>query len=147
MQTEWQTVLTLIRLLLLEQSHLSLHWLLKSNCPNTSDHYGISVISKYWLLHRSALTELNFFNSLQTHLEKQKMSTKPFLFWFTCTGTSLNFVAVNMSLLMRKPVYAICKKQSCRSACASWPSLIRAFVIRCLDTILPLLAIAEISRP
>ena len=36
---------------------------------------------------------------------------------------------------MRKPVYAICKR------------LISTFVVRCLDSIIPLLAIAEISRP
>ena len=37
---------------------------------------------------------------------------------------------------MRKPVYAICEPRS----------LISAFVFRCLDNIIPLLAIAKISR-
>ena len=41
---------------------------------------------------------------------------------------------------MRKPVYAICEQERRRSACAS------AFVIHCLDRIIPLFAIAEISR-
>ena len=42
-----------------------------------------------------------------------------------------------MSHVMRKPVYAICEQQS----------LISAFVVRCMDSIKPLLVIAEISRP
>ena len=45
---------------------------------------------------------------------------------------------------MRKPVYAICEQHS-RSAQPR--SLISAFVVHCLDSILPLLAISEISRP
>ena len=51
-----------------------------------------------------------------------------------------------MSYAMRKPVYTICEQQRHRSACAS-RSLISAFVVHCLDRIIPLLAIAEISRP
>ena len=47
-----------------------------------------------------------------------------------------------MSLVMRKPVFSICEQQRRRSACASAP-----FVVRCLDSIIPLLATAEISRP
>ena len=39
---------------------------------------------------------------------------------------------------MRKPVYAICEQQR--------HSLISAFVVHCLDGIIPVLAIAEISR-
>ena len=46
---------------------------------------------------------------------------------------------------MRKPVYAICEQQKRRSACAS-AHLISAFVVRYLDSMIPLLAIAEISR-
>ena len=46
---------------------------------------------------------------------------------------------------MRKPVYAIGEQERRRSACAS-RSLISAFVVRCMDSIIPLLAIAEISR-
>ena len=42
---------------------------------------------------------------------------------------------------MRKPVYVICEQQRRWSAC-----LISAFVVRCLDSIIPLLAIVEISR-
>ena len=41
---------------------------------------------------------------------------------------------------MRKPVYVICEQQMRRSVCAS------AFVVRCLDSIIPLFAVAEISR-
>ena len=48
--------------------------------------------------------------------------------------------------VMRKPVYAICEQQRCRSACASTPSY-QHLCFRCLDSIIPLLAIAEISRP
>ena len=46
---------------------------------------------------------------------------------------------------MRKPVYVTCKLQRRRSP-AHLRSLISAFVVRCLDSITPLLAIAEISR-
>ena len=42
-----------------------------------------------------------------------------------------------MSHVMRKPVYAVCEKQR--------RSLISAFVVRCLDTIIPLVSISEIS--
>ena len=36
---------------------------------------------------------------------------------------------------MRKPVYAICEQQRCRSASAHTRSLINAFVIRYLDIV------------
>ena len=52
----------------------------------------------------------------------------------------------NMSHVMRKPVYGICKQQRHRSTCASLQSDQR----RCCllpGGIIPLLAIAEISRP
>ena len=53
-----------------------------------------------------------------------------------------------MSHVMRKPAFAIYKQQSRRSAGASAPSDQRsAVVVCCLDRIIPLLAIAEISRP
>ena len=45
-----------------------------------------------------------------------------------------------LSHVMRKPVYAICEQQRHRSA-------IHAFIVHCLDSIIPLLAIAKISRP
>ena len=41
-----------------------------------------------------------------------------------------------MSRVTRKPVYAICEQQS----------LISVFVVRCLDSIMPLVSISEISR-
>ena len=44
----------------------------------------------------------------------------------------------HMSYVMRKPVYAICKQQH---PC----SLISAFVVRCLDSIILLVSISEIS--
>ena len=43
-----------------------------------------------------------------------------------------------MSHVMRKPVHAICEQHP--------RSLISAFVVRCLDSIIHLLAIAEISK-
>ena len=43
------------------------------------------------------------------------------------------------SHVMRKPVYVICEQQRRRSACAS------AFVVRCLDSIIPLVCIQKIS--
>ena len=51
-----------------------------------------------------------------------------------------------MSHVMRKPVYSICEQK-----CADQPmhpsSLISTFVVRCLDGIIPLLDISEISKP
>ena len=47
---------------------------------------------------------------------------------------------------MTKPAFAICEQQRLRSACASAQSD-QHFVVPCLDSIIPLLAIAEISRP
>ena len=49
-----------------------------------------------------------------------------------------------MSHVMRKPVYAICEQQRCRSACASAQSD-QHLVVRCLDSIIPLVSISEIS--
>ena len=45
---------------------------------------------------------------------------------------------------MRKPVYAICEQQRRRSACTSAQSDQRFFV-RCLDSIISLVSISEIS--
>ena len=45
---------------------------------------------------------------------------------------------------MTKPVYAICEQQRCRSACASVQSD-RRLCFRCLDTIILLVSISEIS--
>ena len=50
-----------------------------------------------------------------------------------------------LSLVMRKPVFARCEQQRRRSACASAQSDQR-LCFRCLGSIIPLLAIAEISR-
>ena len=44
---------------------------------------------------------------------------------------------------MRKPVYAKCKQQRCRSACASAQSD-QHLCFRCLDSIIPLVSISEI---
>ena len=45
---------------------------------------------------------------------------------------------------MRKPVYAICEQQRRRSACAFVQSD-QHLVVRCLDSIIPLVSISEIS--
>ena len=45
---------------------------------------------------------------------------------------------------MRKPVYAICEQQRRRSP-AHPRSLISAFVVSCLDSIIPLVSNSEIS--
>ena len=61
-----------------------------------------------------------------------------------------------MSHVMRKPVLAYANNKvanqpahprSLISEIAHPRSLISAFVVRCLDNIIPLLAIAEMSRP
>ena len=49
-----------------------------------------------------------------------------------------------MSYVVRKPVYAICDQQRRRSA-AHPCSLISAFVVRCLDSIIPRVFISKIS--
>ena len=49
---------------------------------------------------------------------------------------------------MRKPVHAICEQQRRSAVQPAQPcSLISAYVVRCLDSIIPLLAIVEMSRP
>ena len=58
------------------------------------------------------------------------------------TGTSPYH---NMSHIMRKPVYAIWELQRRRSAPPNACSLISAFVFHCLDSILLLVYISEIS--
>ena len=46
---------------------------------------------------------------------------------------------------MRKPVFAICEQQRCRSACASMQSD-STFVVHCLGSIIPLLATSQKFR-
>ena len=60
---------------------------------------------------------------------------------FNSASLYLNYY---LSLVMRKPVFALCEQQRRRSACASTQSDQR-LCFRCLDSIIPLLAIAEIS--
>ena len=55
------------------------------------------------------------------------------------------FLTLHLSHIMRKPVYAICEQQRRRSACASAQSDQRLCFL-CLDSIIPILAIAKISR-
>ena len=50
-----------------------------------------------------------------------------------------------MSFVMRKPVDAICKQQGGDQP-AHPCSLISDYIVRCLDSIIPLLAVAEISK-
>ena len=50
-----------------------------------------------------------------------------------------------MSLIMRKPVLAICEQQRRKSACASSQS-VQHLCFRCLDSIIHLLAISKSSR-
>ena len=47
---------------------------------------------------------------------------------------------------MKKPVYAICEQQRHISAWASAQSEISTFVVRCLDSIVSLVSISDISR-
>ena len=49
-----------------------------------------------------------------------------------------------MSHVMRKPVYAMCEQQKRRSACASMQSDQR-LVVRCLDSILPLVSVSRLA--
>ena len=68
-----------------------------------------------------------------------------YLFRQDLTTLQKNVAKDYLSHVMRKPVYAICEQQRRRSACASAQSDQR-FVVRYLDSILSLLATAEISR-
>ena len=52
-----------------------------------------------------------------------------------------------MSLVMRKPVYGIYANNKGADQPARPCSLISAFVVHSVDSIIPLLAVAEISRP
>ena len=48
---------------------------------------------------------------------------------------------------MKKPVYARCEQQRCRSDQPAHPrSLISTFIVRCLDSIISLVSISKISR-
>ena len=67
------------------------------------------------------------------------------MYMYNETG-NFNCCQSDMRHVMTKPAFAICKQQGRRSACASTQSD-QAFVIRCLDSIIPVLATAEISRP
>ena len=46
---------------------------------------------------------------------------------------------------MRKPVYAICEQQRGTDQSVHSRSLISIFVVRCLDSIIPVVSISEIS--
>ena len=48
MQMVWQTVQTLIRLLLWEQSDLGLHCLLRPRCPNVKIFYDILCTNRFF---------------------------------------------------------------------------------------------------
>ena len=50
-----------------------------------------------------------------------------------------------VSHVIRKPMFAICEQQTCRSACAATQSYQRLFV-SCLDRIISILAKSKISR-
>ena len=52
----------------------------------------------------------------------------------------------HMSHIMTKPAFVICEQQRRRSACASTQSDQIAFVVRCLDNLIPLVSILKISR-
>ena len=76
------------------------------------------------------------------------------LFVLSCRGSYIECIDepscpseahLHTSHVMRKPLFAICEQQRRRSACASAQSLISAFVIRCLDSIIPLFSISKIS--
>ena len=54
------------------------------------------------------------------------------------------YVNLHMSHLTRKPVFAICQQQKRRSACAFVQSD-QPFVVRCYDSIIPILIILAIS--
>ena len=49
-----------------------------------------------------------------------------------------------MGHVMRKPVYAICEQKGADQP-AHLRSLISTFVVRCIDSIIPLVSISEIS--
>ena len=51
---------------------------------------------------------------------------------------------IRMSYAIRKPALATCEQQMCRSACASAQS-VSTFVVRCLDSIIHLVAVSERS--
>ena len=65
--------------------------------------------------------------------------------WVVCLFVTI-FDASRMSHVTRKPVFAYANNKGADQLVHPH-SLISAFVVRCLDSIVPLLAIAETSRP
>ena len=59
-------------------------------------------------------------------------------------SNTLHYLNRLLSHVMRKPVYAICEQQRRRSACDP-RNLTSTFVVRCLDSIIALVSISEIS--
>ena len=57
---------------------------------------------------------------------------------------SLRYIYCNMSLVMRKPVFALYEQKGADQP-AHPRSLISTFVVRCLDSIISLVSISEIS--
>ena len=51
-----------------------------------------------------------------------------------------------VSHVMRKPILCLCKQKKGADQPAHPRSLINTFVVRCLDDIIPLVSISEISR-
>ena len=95
---------------------------------------------KYWAL----MTDLGTFHCNETHsFWPIYLLTKDEIVW-RCRwliSFQLPIIKVNMSHIMRKPVYTIYEQQWCSSACAFAQSDHRLYFS------LPLLAISEISRP
>ena len=63
---------------------------------------------------------------------------------FLLLRVAVALILYYLSHVMRKPVYALCEQQRRRSACASAQSD-QHLCFRCLDSIIPLVSISEIS--
>ena len=89
----------------------------------------------------SQLQVVVFFSGTYSHQYFWKIYWKKKL---KCLVKSFCNCSITLSHVMRKPVYAICEQQRHISACASSRSDQR-LCFRCLDTIIPLVSISEIS--
>ena len=91
-----------------------------------------------------SLTE---WHCLISKLCSQKQETEHFVPLVNATKERdcVNLHDIWLSHIMRKPAYAICANNKTADQPAHMHSAV--FVVRCLDSIIPLLAIAEISRP
>ena len=107
----------------------------------TGHFVGFVMRQLIWICSCLILTS-SFTKSVRSHL---CCITACFLFQNSRNRVPIIHVVDHMSHIMRKPVSALCEQQRRRSACTSVQSD-HTFVVRCLDSIIPILAQCKISK-